>query len=133
MSAQRMGPDEYFWNIEFQFDLREAMRGEQEAVRVLFLAQRLDLDGFTLRHIELVELVLGRPAIARQSPEFAKLSPVAQARINDIYNVAEQETLERLRAADPELLLAAQSGRDPVRSAAQRLLAGDPNEPDYFT
>ncbi len=68
MGEHRMSPDEYFWNYEFRFDLREATRGEQQAVRTIFLAQRLDLDDFTERHIELVELVLGHPAIARQSP-----------------------------------------------------------------
>lgn len=65
-SRGRMAPPEYFWSYMFRFDLRDATRGEQEAVRTCFLAQRLDLDGFTERHVEIVELVLGRPAIARQ-------------------------------------------------------------------
>lgn len=60
MGAYRMGPDEYFWSYEFRFDLRDATRSEQEAVRTVFLAQRLELDGFTPKHIEIVELVLGR-------------------------------------------------------------------------
>lgn len=63
----RMSPPEYFWNYEFKFDLREATRGEQEAVRVLFLAQKLDLDGFTARHIKLVELVLGHRSEASKA------------------------------------------------------------------
>jgi hypothetical protein len=68
--AGRMPLDEWFWSYEFRFDLRDATRGEQEAVRTIFLAQRLDLDGFTPRHVEIVELVLGQAAIARQSPYF---------------------------------------------------------------
>lgn len=60
-----MGPEEYFWHYDFRFDLRDATRGEQAAVRCVFLAQRLDLDGFTARHVEIVELVLGQPAHAR--------------------------------------------------------------------
>ena len=67
-TSPRMGPDEYFWSYEFRFDLREATRSEQAAVRTVFLAQRLELDGFTPKHIACVELVLGRTAIARQSP-----------------------------------------------------------------
>jgi hypothetical protein len=62
-----MGPAEYFWHYDFRFDLRDATRGEQHAVRVLFLAQRLELDGLSERHVELVELVLGRRAVARQA------------------------------------------------------------------
>ena len=69
MLTQRMGPDEYFWSYAFRFDLRDATRGEQEAVRTCFLAQRLELDGFTDRHIEIVELVLGRLAVARAEAE----------------------------------------------------------------
>jgi len=69
VSAYRMGPEEYFWSYAFRFDLRDATRGEQAAVRVLFLAQRLELDGCTPRHVELVELVLGQRAIARQELE----------------------------------------------------------------
>jgi hypothetical protein len=65
--SSRMSPPEYFWNYEFRFDLRDATRSEQEAVRTLFLARRLELDGFTPAHVVLVELVLGREAIARQS------------------------------------------------------------------
>lgn len=68
MSAHRMSPDEYFWNYEFRFDLRDATRGEQEAVRTCFLAQRLELDDFTPKHVAIVELVLGRESEARQSP-----------------------------------------------------------------
>lgn len=66
MSAGRMGPDEYFWSYSFRFDLRDATRGEQQAVRTLFLAQRLELDGFSAKHVALVELVLGRPCEARR-------------------------------------------------------------------
>lgn len=61
----RMSPDEYFWAYDFRFDLREATRGEQEAVRTLFLAQKIELDGFTAKHVALVELVLGHPSNAR--------------------------------------------------------------------
>lgn len=50
MSAHRMSPDEYFWHYDFRFDLRTATRGEQEAVRTVFLAQKIDLDGFTWKH-----------------------------------------------------------------------------------
>jgi hypothetical protein len=67
--SARMAPPEYFWSYEFRFDLRDAMRGEQEAVRVVLLAQRLDLDAFTERHVEVVELVLGRKSEARQNVE----------------------------------------------------------------
>lgn len=65
----RMSPPEYFWRYEFKFDLREATRGEQEAIRVVFLAQKLDLLGFTERHTELVELVLGHTSQARRYVE----------------------------------------------------------------
>lgn len=65
----RMFPSEYFWSYEFRFDLRDATRGEQEAVRTVFLAQRLELDGFTPKHVAIVELVLGHESHARQSPE----------------------------------------------------------------
>lgn len=68
MTAFRMSPDEYFWAYDFRFDLRDATRGEQEAVRTAFLAQRIELDGFTPKHIAVVEMILGRKAIARQSP-----------------------------------------------------------------
>jgi hypothetical protein len=71
----RLAPPEYYWAWQFKYDLRDATRGEQEAVRVLFLAQRLELVGFTERHVELVELVLGHESCAgryaRQGhPEF---------------------------------------------------------------
>lgn len=59
MSAHRMSPDEYFWHYDFRFDLRSATRGEQDAVRTVFLAQRLELDGFTWKHAAIVKLVLG--------------------------------------------------------------------------
>jgi hypothetical protein len=65
MSVRRMSPDEYFWHYDFRFDLRDATRGEQEAVRVLFLAQKLELDGFTPKHVALVEMVLGHTSNAR--------------------------------------------------------------------
>jgi hypothetical protein len=68
-----MSPDEYFWNYEFRFDLRDATRGEQEAVRTVFLAQKLELDDFTPRHVAIVEIVLGHPSAARQSPEWHTL------------------------------------------------------------
>lgn len=75
-TTPRMSPAEYFWNYEFRFDLRDATRSEQEAIRVLFLAQKIALDGFTARHCELVELVLGSRkfgsafgCIARQNVE----------------------------------------------------------------
>lgn len=61
----RMAPPEYFWHYDFRFDLREATRGEQEAVRTLMLAQKLDLDGISERHVELVELILGHRSVAR--------------------------------------------------------------------
>jgi hypothetical protein len=63
----RMSPPEYFWSNALKFDLRDATRGEQEAVRVIFLAQKLDLLGFTERHIELLELVLGHHSHARDA------------------------------------------------------------------
>jgi hypothetical protein len=63
----RMSPPEYFWCNALKFDLREATRGEQEAVRVIFLAQKLDPCGFSKRHVELLELVLGHRAIARDA------------------------------------------------------------------
>jgi hypothetical protein len=69
--STRMAPPEYFWNYDFRFDLRDATRGEQEAVRTVFLAQRLELDGFTPEHVACVELVMGRPAIARQAPGYS--------------------------------------------------------------
>lgn len=62
---RRMTPDEYFWNYDFRFDLRDATRGEQDAVRVCFLAQKLPLDGMTQKHIDVVETVLGKRAEAR--------------------------------------------------------------------
>ncbi len=66
MLTPRMGPDEYFWHYDFRFDLRDATRGEQEAVRTACLAQRLELDGFSARHLEIVEMILGGEAHARQ-------------------------------------------------------------------
>jgi hypothetical protein len=69
VAANRMGPDEYFWNYEFRFDLRDATRGEQQAVRTCFLAQRLELNGYTPRHIEIVELVLGHESVARREDD----------------------------------------------------------------
>lgn len=65
MGTYRMGPDEYFWHYDFRFDLRDATRGEQQAVRVCFLAQKLDLDAMSEQHIEIVEIVLGKRAYAR--------------------------------------------------------------------
>lgn len=65
--ANRMTPDEYFWNYDFRFDLRDATRGEQDAVRTVFLAQRLELDGFTEEHVAIVEMVLGQRANARDA------------------------------------------------------------------
>lgn len=65
--TDRMTPDEYFWNYDFRFDLRDATRGEQDAVRVVFLAQKLELDGFTAKHIACVELVLGHASQARHA------------------------------------------------------------------
>ena len=67
----RLSVAEWFWAYDLRFDLREMTRGEQEAVRTLFFAQRLELDGFTQRHIELVELVLGHRAVARKAPDAA--------------------------------------------------------------
>lgn len=69
--AARMCVSEYFWAYSFRFDLRDATRGEQDAVRVCFLAQRLELDGFTDQHIAIVELVLGRKTAARHEFESA--------------------------------------------------------------
>lgn len=63
MPDNRMRVNEYFWNYSFRFDLREATRGEQEAVRTCFLAQRLELDGCSDRHVEIVEMVLGKRRI----------------------------------------------------------------------
>lgn len=61
----RMTSAEYFWHYDFRFDLRDATRGEQDAVRTVFLAQKLELDEFSPKHIAIVEMVLGHNSNAR--------------------------------------------------------------------
>lgn len=131
--TKRMGPDEYFWAYEFRFDLRDATRAQQEEVRHRFAQAHLRLAGFTRRHIEIVEDVLGRKAIARQDPDAPRWMQPPEVEVPN----TEDAVLEKARRIGLKLdpigahLISSLNGMAAADARGERLARHTPSGP-YF-
>lgn len=132
-NARTMGVEEYFWAYEFRFDLRDAPRAKQEEIRRRFVQAHLKLAGFTKRHIEIVEDVLGRKAIARQDPSAARSMQPPEVELPD----EKEAVMEKARSIGFRLdpvgahLISSLNGMATADARGERLSRHTPSAP-YF-